>query len=127
LNLKKGRVTNFRSAEDTGEFDIGQVLCLVGKNEAGKTAVVQALAGLNPHPATPVNFDIERDYPRRWLTEYAERHGEEEQAVVITTEWSLEADKKAAIAEVIGPKALQDRPVRIAALRRFRAAIRNAY
>jgi len=23
--------------------------CLVGKNEAGKTAVLQAIAGLNPH------------------------------------------------------------------------------
>jgi predicted ATP-dependent endonuclease of OLD family len=113
LNLTEGRVTNFRSAEDTGEFDIGQVLCLVGKNEAGKTAVVQAVAGLNPHPATPVTFDVERDYPRRWLTEYSERHAEEKQAVVITTEWSLDDDEKAAIAEVIGPNALQERPVRV--------------
>jgi AAA15 family ATPase/GTPase len=52
--LKNVHVENFRSVEDSGEFELGQVLCLVGKNEAGKTAVVQALAGLNPHPSTPV-------------------------------------------------------------------------
>ena len=52
MRLDKVRVTNFRSVEDSGEFDVGEVLCLVGKNEAGKSAVEQALAGLNPHPAT---------------------------------------------------------------------------
>ena len=70
MKLGKIRVTNFRSVEDSGEFDIHQVLCLVGKNEAGKTAILQALAGLHPHAAMPVSFDVERDYPRRHLTEY---------------------------------------------------------
>jgi predicted ATP-dependent endonuclease of OLD family len=75
MKLTSVRVTNFRSVEDSGDFELAQVLCLVGKNEAGKTAVVQALAGLNPHRATPFSYDIERDYPRRFLTEYQKRHG----------------------------------------------------
>jgi AAA15 family ATPase/GTPase len=101
VKLATIQVTNFRSVEDSGEFDITQVLCLVGKNEAGKTAILQALAGLNPHPSTPISFDVERDYPRRYLTNYRERHGEEE-AIVITTKWLLDADERAAIIELFG-------------------------
>jgi predicted ATP-dependent endonuclease of OLD family len=88
MKLSTVHVTNFRSVEDSGEFEVGQICCLVGKNEAGKTAIEQALAGLNPHPSTLVSYDLERDYPRRWLTEYEERHGEE-QATVITTRWNV--------------------------------------
>ena len=80
--LKKIHVKNFRSIEDSLEFDLGQVLCLVGKNEAGKTAVVQALTALNPHPSTPMVYDRERDYPRRWLTEYEDRNKDAEALVV---------------------------------------------
>ena len=110
--LKKVHVENFRSVEDSGDFDLGQVLCLVGKNEAGKTAVVQALAGLNPHPSTLVAYDLERDYPRRWLTEYETRH-KGEQAVVVMTEWIITPEEKVAIAEQIGDKAVPSQPVKI--------------
>ena len=112
MKLDKVHVTNFRSVEDSGEFEVGQVLCLVGKNEAGKTAVEQALAGLNPHPSTSVTYDLERDYPRRWLTEYEERHGEE-QATVVTTKWKLSDEERTEISEIVGETALLDEPVKI--------------
>ena len=112
MKLTTVHVTNFRSVEDSGEFEVGQVLCLVGKNEAGKTAIEQALAGLNPHPSTPVSYDLERDYPRRWLTEYEERHGEE-QATIVTTQWELSAEERAQISEMIGESAILERPVRV--------------
>jgi predicted ATP-dependent endonuclease of OLD family len=111
MRLSKIHVTNFRSVEDSGEFEVGQVLCLVGKNEAGKTAILQALAGLNPHPLTPISYDLERDYPRRWLTEYAARH-KEGAAVVVSTKWTLSDKEKAAITPVIGD-ALLDQPVKV--------------
>lgn len=38
MKLKSVRVTDFRSIRDTGDFQIGDITCLVGKNEAGKTA-----------------------------------------------------------------------------------------
>jgi energy-coupling factor transporter ATP-binding protein EcfA2 len=101
MKLKTARITNFRSVEDSGEFTLDQVLCLVGKNEAGKTAIVQALAGLNPHPSTPIVFDKERDYPRRFLTDYDIRHDGEE-AVVVSTKWILEETEKVVIAELVG-------------------------
>lgn len=96
MKLKKVQVTNFRSVENSGEFAIDDLTTLVGKNEAGKSAILQALAGLNPHPSTPVSFNLERDYPRRFLTEYATRH-QGEQAVVIRTWWSLADDERVAL------------------------------
>ena len=101
MELSKIHVTNFRSVEDSGEFDADKVLCLVGKNEAGKTAILQALSGLNPHPMTPVSYNLERDYPRRWLNDYAERH-KVDQARVISTKWVLTAAEKKAISAEIG-------------------------
>ena len=80
-------------------------------DEAGKTALLQALAGLNPHPLTPVSYDLERDYPRRWLTEYATRH-KEGAATVVSTKWELSEDERRAIKEIIGD-ALLDQPVTI--------------
>lgn len=107
MRLTKIHVTNFRSVEDSEEFDLGQVLCLVGKNEAGKTAILQALGGLNPHPLTPVNYDIERDYPRRWLQEYDTRH-KEDPAMVVRTKWELSDSERNSIKEIIGDALLDD-------------------
>jgi len=47
--LKSVRVKKFKSVADSGlvEFD-GAVTCLVGKNESGKTAFLEALYRLNP-------------------------------------------------------------------------------
>lgn len=112
MKLSKVRVTNFRSIEDSGEFEVGQLLCLVGKNEAGKTAIEQALAGLNPHPSTPVSYDLERDFPRRFLADYEELHPEQA-ATVVTTKWSLSREEKEAIGEQLGMSAVTDQPVTI--------------
>lgn len=48
MKLVKARIRNFRSAEDSGTFDVGELTCLVGKNEAGKTAILTALFGTRP-------------------------------------------------------------------------------
>lgn len=61
MKLISAHVTNFRSAEDSEPFSVEQVTCLVGKNEAGKSAILLALAALNPHPSTPIAYDRERD------------------------------------------------------------------
>lgn len=61
---------------------------------------------------TLIAYDIERDYPRRWLADYKERHGNK-QARVITTKWQLTDVERASIAEIVGPTALLDEPVTI--------------
>ena len=118
MQLVKIQITNFRSVENSGEFTADSVLCLVGKNEAGKTAILQALAGLNPHPATPIAFDKERDYPRRHLTEYVKRHPKEE-AIVVRTWWQIAEEQRSKLKEQLGTNALKDEPVLV--LRRYGA------
>ncbi len=40
MKLARVRIKEFRSILDSGEFTIDDITCLVGKNEAGKTAVL---------------------------------------------------------------------------------------
>ena len=60
MKLISARATNFRSVEDSREFTLDRATGFVGKNEAGKTAIFSALAGLNPYEDV-VTFDKERD------------------------------------------------------------------
>ena len=48
MKLTRARVTNYRSIDDSGWVTIDDVTCMVGKNESGKTAFLQALRRLNP-------------------------------------------------------------------------------
>ena len=108
MRLECFRITNFRSVEDSGKISLGDMVCLVGKNEAGKTALLQALAGLNPHPSTPIEFDKERDYPRRFLNDYAARHPKEGgEASVVSTTWTVTPDEMEPIAARIGASSLR--------------------
>ncbi|WP_417476663.1 AAA family ATPase [Maricaulis sp.] len=112
MQLKNVHVKNFRSVEDSGLFNVEHLTCLVGKNEAGKTAILQAIAGLNPHPATPFSYERERDYPKRYLARYEERHGDKD-AEVIRTTWQLEDNEIAALKAELGPNCLSGRTVTI--------------
>jgi len=88
MKLIKARVQNYRSVEDSGEIEVGDLTCLVGKNEAGKTALLSALRGLRPTDDS--KFDRTNDYPRRFLNRYEDRH-EDGQSEVIRTWWRLDA------------------------------------
>jgi predicted ATP-dependent endonuclease of OLD family len=64
MRLLSARVQKYRSIRDTGWFEVeGQKTILVGPNEAGKSAVLQALRQLN-RPDGVAGFDALRDYPR---------------------------------------------------------------
>jgi predicted ATP-dependent endonuclease of OLD family len=120
MKLENVHVTNFRSVDDSEEFSIDPVTCLVGKNEAGKSAILLALAALNPHPSTPAVFDKERDYPRRLLTQYEERHAGGA-ALAISTKWRLEASDLLKIEAAVGKGVLKNDLVTIE--RRYGAEI----
>ena len=64
MRLVKARVRGYRSVIDSGWFDVenGKTI-LVGPNEAGKTAILQALQKLNPPEGIEL-FNPLRDYPR---------------------------------------------------------------
>ena len=64
--LKTALVQKFRSIENSGAVRFEpDVTCLVGKNESGKTAFLEALHQANPSGGPGRGFDELRDYPRR--------------------------------------------------------------
>lgn len=110
MKLTRARVQNYRSVEDSEEFEIGDLTCLVGKNEAGKTAILSALRGLRP--LQPFTFDETTDYPRRFATRFDERHPQGS-AEVIRTWWSLEVHDRAAVAVRLGAGALASNSIQV--------------
>ncbi len=105
MRLITAQVTNFRCVEDSNEFSLDNLTCLVGKNESGKTALLQALYRVNPHDMHDAALRVDEDYPRRYLLDYDARHADAE-AVVVRTVWRLERDDIAAVEERLGPNAL---------------------
>jgi hypothetical protein len=85
--------------------------CLVGKNEAGKTAILQALHKLKPDSGSS-KFDVGSSYPRRFMSEYAERHPTAP-AKVLETVWSLSVPEIEKLKKILGPNSLTDTTVTI--------------
>ena len=112
MKLTKVHITNFQSINDSTEFDIGEVTCLVGKNEAGKTALLKALYRLNPVVETDADFDPELDYPRKDFSDYDYDvdAGNIEPATVVKATYQLEAADIEAVEEAYGPGCLTGKP-----------------
>lgn len=113
MKLQSVTITNFRCIDDSGEFSIAPTTCLVGKNESGKTTILQALERLNPYDVTKATYDKVQDYPRKFLSDYDERHAAGK-AQVLNTEWALEpADIEVLTAEFGGDAVTADTAVHI--------------
>lgn len=105
MKLIKAQATNFRSIEDSNEFEIEQLTCLVGKNEAGKTGLLRALEGIGSIDG--FKYDKIQDYPRRFLTKFDERHPNGESRV-IKAWWQLDDADKKVVSEKFGAGALSE-------------------
>lgn len=112
MKLLEAKVTNFRSIEDSGKIEFNDLTCLVGKNEAGKTALLLALYGLNP--MRPFAYNRVRDYPRRYLNKHSDRHPDG-YSEVINTRWRLDAEDEAAVTQNFGASTLRSKEISIAA------------
>ena len=108
MKLIAARIREFKSIWDSNTFKIGDVTCLVGKNEAGKTGVLQALYRLNPIIDGDANFDVTDDYPRSDVENYqqAVEAKDRNHAVVVEGTFALDDEEKKQIAELYGTKAL---------------------
>ena len=60
MKLRKVCVKNFKCVEDSMPFKVGPITCLVGKNESGKTALLQALYRLNPVVEAEAKAELSR-------------------------------------------------------------------
>lgn len=109
--LKSARLTCFRSIEDSGEFSIDPVTCLVGHNGAGKSAILEALYKLNPATPRDADYDL-LDYPRNRYSDYRSQHASRP-ATVVTTTWQLDSDDKDLLRPLIGSPAVECLTIRV--------------
>lgn len=112
MKLTKAQIKNYRSVEDSEEFDIGDLTCLVGKNEAGKTALISALRALRPSKTQPFNIDETIDYPRRFATRFDDRHPSG-QAEVVRTWWKLDDSDIKAVEQRFGQGVLKSETIQV--------------
>ena len=111
MKLVKAHITNFRSIQDSTEFEIGDVTCLVGKNESGKTALLHALYRLNPVVKSDGGFDVTDDYPRRAVSDYEEdvEAGSREPDQVVEATYKFDNDDIEEIGDLYGPECLKSK------------------
>lgn len=109
MKLVSVQVQNYKCVEDSGEFSVNDLTCLAGKNESGKTALLEALRRLNPvEGRAESNYNPLFEYPRR---QYIPQ--QEVDDPVLTTRWELSADDISAVEKNLGQDALAESTVSI--------------
>jgi predicted ATPase len=104
MKLKKIHVREFKSIVDSNEFDVTDITCLVGKNEAGKTAILQALYKLNPIVPEHAHFDVTEEYPRAHVDDYLVdvEQNKRNPAQVIQADFALDEEEIATVEKEFG-------------------------
>lgn len=92
MNLTGFQVQMFRCVLNSGWVEANQLTVVVGKNEAGKTALLKALHKFNPFKPEPYSMD--RDWPRGHRRERTDKQ------VVCTCEFGLSEEERAKLAEI---------------------------
>ena len=110
--LKSFQVRKYKNVRCSGEVTLDDdATCLVGKNESGKSALLQALYRLNPVPTGhPDTFVALRDYPRR---HYAQERGRVPAIRPITATFELGDEDLRTVEEVHGRGVLDSRLVTV--------------
>lgn len=93
LKLEAFRVQNYKRVEDTDWVSCGDLTLLVGKNEAGKSAILRGLSKLNPSDGE--DYDGLREFPRRRYTDEFD-----EDSPAASGRFSLTEDERAELVEI---------------------------
>ena len=111
MRLKSFQVEKFRNVVDSGEVAVEEhVTCLVGKNEAGKSALLEALYLFNP--AYGEGFIVEDQYPR-WLNAKDRRAGDLSEATPIAIKLELEDHEVAEVEDTLGEGVLTNNNIKV--------------
>jgi energy-coupling factor transporter ATP-binding protein EcfA2 len=114
LELKSVRIQNYRSINDSGIVPIEEITSLVGKNESGKTAFLQALHLLNP--LNPIRgktrFDDVMDFPSRRFSAYRKVR-DQSPADVVTAVFELSDNEMEIIEQDLGDGVLSSREITV--------------
>lgn len=108
MKLIRFEITDFQCIRASNPIRLDDLTCLLGKNEAGKTALLKALYRLNPVIEADAAYDVVDDYPRADVEryEYDVEHGNAEAAVVCRGEFELSDEEVANITQDFGPQVL---------------------
>ena len=109
MRLSRVRIENYRSIEDSGWIEVEpEITSLVGKNESGKTAFLQALFKLNP--IEPAEYQEILDFPSR-LTR--KRKDTNDAIRVCTAEFELTDEELEVIESDLGVDSLTSRTFQV--------------
>lgn len=108
MKLVHASIQRYRSIGEPTEFDVEpDVTALVGKNESGKTAVLQSLYKSNP--VDRAKFDPDLDYPSHRSFELRK----DDQIKVTELSYGLDNDDVAAVEAILYPEVLENRRVTV--------------
>lgn len=115
MKLRSVHICEYRSIRDAGEFSVGDVTCLVGKNESGKTSVLQALYKLNPLIQEHGNFDVTDEYPRSDVEEYRQQleAKQRKHAIPVKAKYDLDPEEIRAVEAAFGNGVLKKAPIEV--------------
>ncbi len=110
MKLSSVHIREYKSIWDSNKFDVDHITCLVGKNEAGKTAILHALYRLNPLITTDGEFDVTDDYPRADVENYLQdiESNRRQHATVVSATFDLEPAEIDAITDEYGCDILRE-------------------
>lgn len=107
MRLSKVRVQKYQNIIDSSDVEIDKdITCLVGKNESGKTAFLQALHKLNPHFKN--EFKALDQYPI-WIYKLDQRNEKINSEPVVSVKFELVEKEINAIEEEFGSDVLKDK------------------
>ena len=100
MKLTRARVRNYKSIDDSSWVNIEDITALVGKNESGKTAFLQAIRKINSISGNSDGFNI-HDYPRKGYIKYKKVH-DANPSIVAQAEFELSDEEVTAIENDFG-------------------------
>lgn len=115
MKLINARIKEYKSIWDSTTFELDDITCLVGKNEAGKTALLEAIYRLNPIITDHSEFNVTNDYPRAEVSDYEEDVIDEKRkpATVIEGTFELQSSDIEIVENLFGKKALKNKTFKL--------------
>ena len=115
MKLTTVQLREFRSIDNSEPFDVGEITCLVGKNESGKTALLRALYQMNPLIEADAGYSVTDDYPRVSVEDYLHEveAGTREPAIVARAQFELDEDDVKAVQVYTGKEAFKERTLKV--------------
>ena len=94
MKLIKFRIRKYRNIQDSGEVELaGNLNCIVGKNQSGKTALLRALHKFNAHDKRET-YKLGRDWPR------GERRQTNPRQIVCEVTFQLSDEERTALSKL---------------------------